>query len=77
MKKETTKPRLQDPTDEPIANVAKKVYPELNESLEAVALDERTQRSFQVPVSEVVGKLSPGSGIKYLVLRRNNNTEID
>ncbi|OLD21129.1 MAG: DNA primase, partial [Thaumarchaeota archaeon 13_1_40CM_2_39_13_1] len=68
MKKETTKPRLQDPTDEPIANVAKKVYPELNESLEAVALDEGLNEVFKVPVSEVVGKLSPGSGIKYLVL---------
>ena len=68
MKKETTKPRLQDPTDEPIANVAKKVYPELNESLEAVALDEGLNEVFKVPVSEVVGKLSPDSGIKYLIL---------
>lgn len=68
MKKETVKPRLQDPKDEPIANVAKKVYPDLNESLEAVALNEDLGEMFKVPVSEVVGKLSPGSGIKYLVL---------
>jgi len=68
MKKETVKPRLQDPKDEPIANVAKKVYPDLNESLEAVALNEELGEMFKVPVSEVVGKLSPGSGIKYLVL---------
>jgi len=68
MKKETVKPKLQDPKDEPIANVAKKVYPDLNESLEAVALDEGLNELFKVPVSEVVGKLSPGSGIKYLVL---------
>ncbi len=68
MKKETAKPRLQDPNDEPLANVAKKVYPGLNESLEAVALDEGLNEVFKVPVSEVVGKLSPGSGIKYLVL---------
>lgn len=68
MKKETVKPRLQDPKDEPIANVAKKVFPELNESLEAVALDEGVNQVFKVPVSEVVGKLTPGSGIKYLVL---------
>ena len=68
MKKETAKPKLQDPSDEPLANVAKKVYPELNESLEAVALDEGLNEVFKVPVSEVVGKLSPGSGIKYLVL---------
>ena len=68
MKKETVKPKLQDPKDEPIANVAKKVYPELNESLEAVALDDGVNQVFKVPVSEVVGKLSPGSGIRYLVL---------
>ncbi|MGI0027434.1 MAG: DNA primase DnaG [Nitrosopumilaceae archaeon] len=68
MKKETVKPKLQDPKDEPIANVAKKVYPDLNESLEAVALNEDLGELFKVPVSEVVGKLSPGSGIKYLVL---------
>jgi len=68
MKKETSKPRLQDPKDEPIANVAKKIFPELNESLEAVALDESQGQVFRVPVSEVVGKLAPGSGIRYLVL---------
>ncbi|HXX06324.1 MAG TPA: DNA primase, partial [Candidatus Bathyarchaeia archaeon] len=68
MKKETVKPKLQDPKDEPIASVAKKVFTDLNESLEAVALDEGANPVFKVPVSEVVGKLSPGSGIKYLVL---------
>ena len=68
MKKETAKPRLQDPNDEPIANMAKKVYSDLNESLEAVALDDGQNELFKVPVSEVVGKLSTGGGIKYLVL---------
>ena len=68
MKKETAKPILKDPKDEPIANVAKKVYENLNESLEAVALDDGLNELFKVPVSEVVGKLSTGSGIKYLVL---------
>jgi len=68
MKKETAKPKLHDPKDELIADVAKKVYPDLNESLEAVALDERLNELFKVPVSEVVGKLSSDSGIKYLVL---------
>src|SRR5579883_2340811 len=68
MKKETAKPKLQNPKDEPIANVAKKVFPDLNESLEAIALDDRLNSVFKVPVSEVVSKLSPGSGIKYLVL---------
>jgi DNA primase len=68
MKKETTKPKLQDPKDEPIANIVKKVYSDLNESLEAVALDEGLNSVFKVPVSEIVSKLSTGSGIKYLVL---------
>lgn len=68
MKKETAKPRLQDPKDESIANIAKKIFLELNESLEAVALDETENKVFKVPVSEVVGKLTSGSGIKYLVL---------
>jgi DNA primase len=68
MKKETAKPMLKDPNDEPIANIAKKVYENLNESLEAVALDDGLNELFKVPVSEVVGKLSSGSGIKYLVL---------
>ncbi len=68
MKKETAKPILKDPKDEPIANMAKKVYENLNESLEAVALDDGLNELFKVPVSEVVGKLSTGSGIKYLVL---------
>ena len=68
MEKETAKPRLQDPRDDQIANVAKKVYPDLNESLEAVALDDTLNELFKVPVSEVVGKLSAASGIKYLVL---------
>lgn len=68
MKKETAKPKLVNPSDEPFANVAKKVYPDLNESLEAVALDEGLNELFKVPVSEVVGKIASGAGIKYLVL---------
>ncbi len=68
MKKETAKPKLVNPDDEAFANVAKKVYPDLNESLEAVALDEGLNELFKVPVSEVVGKIASGAGIKYLVL---------
>ena len=68
MKKETAKPALKDVNDAPIADVVKKVYSDLNESLEAIALDDGANQVFKVPVSEVVGKLLPGSGIKYLVL---------
>jgi DNA primase len=68
MKREIIKPTLHDPDDKPIADMATKVYPELNETLEAVALDSENKEIFRVPISEVVDKLSTQSGIKYLVL---------
>jgi len=54
--------------DEPIADLASKIYPNLNETLEAVALDTDQKEIFKVPISELVTKLSSQSGIKYLVL---------
>ena len=68
MKAETTKPILDDPGDKSVAEIANKVYPDLNETLEAVALDEDQKEIFKVPISEVVDKLSSQSGIKYLIL---------
>jgi DNA primase len=68
MKKETIKPTISDPEDKPVAELASKVYPDLNESLEAVAMDANQKEIFKVPISEVVDKLSSQSGIKYLVL---------
>jgi len=68
MKAETTKPTLDDPGDKSIAEIANKVYPDLNETLEAVALDDDKKEIFKVPISEVVDKLSSQSGIKYLIL---------
>ena len=68
MNKETSKPSMSDPSDSPIAEIVNKVYPELNESLEAVAMDADKKEIFKVPISEVVDKLSTQSGIKYLVL---------
>ena len=68
MKAETTKPTLDDPGDKSIAEIANKVYPDLNETLEAVALDNDKKEIFKVPISEVVDKLSSQSGIKYLIL---------
>ncbi|MEE9565449.1 MAG: DNA primase DnaG [Nitrosopumilaceae archaeon] len=68
MKAETTKPTLDDPGDKSIAEIANKVYPDLNETLEAVALDDGKKEIFKVPISEVVDKLSSQSGIKYLIL---------
>lgn len=68
MTKETVKTTISDPSDKPLAELANKVYPELNESLEAVAIDADQKELFKVPISEIVDKLSTQSGIKYLVL---------
>ncbi|MGI0063558.1 MAG: DNA primase DnaG [Nitrosopumilaceae archaeon] len=68
MKKETSTPTINDPDDKPLAELANKVYPDLNESLEAIAIDFNQKEIFKVPISEVVDKLSTQSGIKYLVL---------
>ena len=68
MKSETTKPTLHDSDDKPIAELANKVYPNLNETLEAIGLDSDQKEIFKVPISEVVDKLSSQTGIKYLIL---------
>jgi 5S rRNA maturation endonuclease (ribonuclease M5) len=61
-------PTLQNNDDKPIAEMATKVFQNLNETLEAVALDGDQNEVFKVPISEVVSKLSAQSGIKYLLL---------
>ena len=61
-------PELKNEDDKPVAEVAAKVFPSLNETLEAVALDGDQKNVFKVPISEVVSKLSSQSGIKYLLL---------
>ncbi|MDH3340576.1 MAG: DNA primase DnaG [Nitrosopumilus sp.] len=61
-------PVLKSEDDKPLANIASQVFPNLNETLEAVALDGDQNEVFKVPISEVVSKLSSQSGIKYLLL---------
>ena len=61
-------PTVQSEEDKPIVDLASKIYPNLNETLEAVALDGEQNEIFKVPISELVSKLSTQSGIKYLVL---------
>jgi 5S rRNA maturation endonuclease (ribonuclease M5) len=61
-------PSLKNEDDKPIVDVASKIFPNLNETLEAVALDSDQNEIFKVPISEVVSKLSTQSGIKYLLL---------
>ena len=61
-------PAVKSEGDKSIADVASKIFPNLNETLEAVALDGDQNEIFKVPISEVVSKLSSQSGIKYLLL---------
>ncbi len=61
-------PELKSEDDKHVAEMAAKVFPHLNETLEAVALDSDQNEIFKVPISEVVSKLSSQSGIKYLLL---------
>ncbi len=61
-------PTLKNESDKPMADMVSKIYPKLNETLEAVALDDKQKEIFKVPISEVVSKLSTQSGIKYLLL---------
>ncbi len=66
--KEQTTLTVQNEADKPIAELASKLYPNLNETLEAIALDSDQKEIFKVPISELVSKLSTQSGIKYLVI---------
>jgi len=61
-------PALKSEDDKPLAELASDIFPNLNETLEAVALDDGKTEVFKVPISEVVSKLSSQSGIKYLLL---------
>lgn len=61
-------PSLKSEDDKPLAEMVSKIFPSLNETLEAVALDNDQNEVFKVPISEVVSKLSTQSGIKYLLL---------
>ena len=61
-------PQLKSEDDKSVADVAAKVFSNLNETLEAIALDGDQNEIFKVPISEVVSKLSSQSGIKYLLL---------
>lgn len=54
--------------DKPLASLASKIYPGLNQTLEALALDKDNNEIFRVPISELVNKLGSQSNIKYLIL---------
>ena len=61
-------PSLRSEADKPLADMVSKIFPDLNETLEVIALDSDQNEVFKVPISEVVSKLSTQSGIKYLLL---------
>ena len=61
-------PELKNEDDGPLSDIAKKIFPEINESLEAVALGSEEKEIFKVAISELVGKLSGQSEIEYLIL---------
>ena len=54
--------------DKSLATVISKIYPDLNETLESVALDDKDNQLFKIPISELVDKLSTQTGVKILIL---------
>ncbi|MEW5840139.1 MAG: DNA primase, partial [Thermoproteota archaeon] len=44
------------------------VYPQINETLEAVLMDGSMKHLLKVPVSEVIKRLDSAEGAKYLVI---------
>jgi len=50
------------------ASKVREFFPEINETLEAVAFDNTMNQMFRVPVSELVQKLLDEEGARYLVL---------
>ena len=61
-------PSIKNEDDTSLAEICKPKYSDLNESLEAIALDSDANEVFKIPISELVPKISGQSGIKYLLL---------
>jgi DNA primase len=51
-----------------ILSLVKEVYPQINETLEAIILDSSLKTLLKIPVSDVVKKLDSTEGAKFLVL---------
>jgi len=65
---ETTKPKSLSEDETKLAGLAQKIYPNINESLEAIGLDNDEKEVFKFPINELVEKLSSQSNAKYLIL---------
>ncbi len=59
---------IQYSIDDTLLSKVKEVFPIINETLEAITLDESMQVRFKVPVSEVVQRLQEEKEVKYLML---------
>ena len=68
MEEELSAPEIKNVDDGPLAELCKNKFSELNESLEAIALDSSDVEVFRVAIPELVGKVTGQSGIKYLIL---------
>ena len=68
MKKLGMSPPTISEDDKSLATVISKIYPDLNETLESVALDDKDNQLFKIPISELVNKLSTQTGVKCLIL---------
>ena len=54
--------------DPQIASVIKEVYPQINETLEAMILDNSMQVLLKIPVSEIIKRLDSLEGARFLVM---------
>ena len=68
MQKQSGETKIVNEDDKALSDAIGKVYPNLNETLESIALDTDNNQLFKIPISELVGKLPTQSGVKYLVL---------
>ena len=68
MQNEPVKSKSVSEEDKLLSDIVGKVYHEINETLESIALDANNDQLFKVAISDLVDKLSIQSGIKYLIL---------
>ena len=68
MQKESVESKPVSEEDKLLSDIVGKVYNEINETLESIALDANNDQLFKVAISDLVDKISMQSGIKYLIL---------
>ena len=68
MNQETVRPKSLSEDYTELGDLAQKIYPNINDSLESVGIDSEQKEVFRFPISELVEKISSQSNIKYLVL---------